>query len=257
MSYLADVARSAAAWRTKYDAVWEDLSQQRTLGLVRNQVTQLRGAVEMFEGRRRLDEALKHKRWRNAAGEAANQLAQSILQEQGHQQSQNTSDFKAELAECARLVELLAGEDQFDNLADLKDNKLKPVLDRLNSGVARFRLDQSGADALTPQAIESLETTLFGQGYRLDEAHQNIQPGRGGLFQLRHDALQLRREREKLKAELAGIFPDLEAANAQFAQSIQVRTTALTQQMEQGLAAGLRQLVVVRGVCSALFCSLA
>ena len=243
---LAAAAQHGPEWRASYDPVWQDVSQQRTLGQGRTLITQLRSAVEALEGRRRLDDAIKHRRWRTATNDASVQFARAILEEQGHVQSQGVNDFKGELAECARLVELLGGEEQMDNLADLKDNKLKPALDRLSRNIAAFGAASTNAGALTPQSIEQLKALLFGPG--LDG---------GGLFTLRHDVLRLRREREKLKLEFAALFQDIEQVNAGFAQSAQTRIAALTQQMEGSLAAGWQQMLYVGGGCSALFLWLA
>src|SRR2546422_3890379 len=55
------------------------------------------------------------------------QLAHAILEDQGRVQSQGVNDFKGELAECARLVELLGGEEQIDSLADLKRSEERRV----------------------------------------------------------------------------------------------------------------------------------
>ncbi|MBI3418234.1 MAG: PAS domain S-box protein [Verrucomicrobia bacterium] len=241
---LADVSRRGQEWRASYDPVWQDVSRQRTLGQVRALITQLRGAVEALEGRRRLDDAIKHRRWRTTTNDTSPQLARAILEEQGREQSQGVNDFKGVLAECARLVELLGGEEQLDSLADLKDNKLKPVLDRLSRTITSFGTN-AAAGSLTPAAAERLQAAISGTATN------------GGLFTLRHDALRLRREREKMKLELASLFHDIEAASAGFAQSAQARTTALTQQMEGSLAAGWQQMLYVGGGCSALFLWLA
>ncbi len=136
MERLTEVSRRGREWRASYDIVWQDVRQQRTLGLVRALITQLGNDVDTFEGRHRLDEAIQYRRWRTAADEASHQLARTILEEQGRERSQGLNDLKSELAECARLVEVLGGEEQIDSLADLKDNKLKPVLDRLSRATA-------------------------------------------------------------------------------------------------------------------------
>ena len=243
---IAENSRRVQQWRASYDKVWQDVSEQHSLGQARALITQLRGAVDELEGRRRLDEAIKHRRWRRATSDASLALARDILQDQGREQSQGVNDFKSELAECARLVELLGGEEQIDSLADLKDNKLKPSLDRLTRTITAFGAGSTGAGLLTPQAIEQLKALLFGAG-----------PNDGGLFTLRHDALRLRREREKMKMEIAALFLDIERANDDFAQSVQARSATLTQQMEGGLEAGWHRMLYLGVGSSALFLWLA
>jgi len=244
---LTEVSQQGQQWRTSYDKVWDDVRHQRTLGQVRGLITQICNDVDDLEGRHRLEQAIKYRRWRNTTNDTANELARAILEEQGRERSQGLNDFKGQLAECARLVELLGGEEQMDSLADLKDNKLKPVLDRLSRTSTAFGGDATGAGSLTPKSIEQIRAALFGAG----------PDGSGGLFTLRRDTLRLRREREKMKAELAALFQDIESANGSFAQSAQARTTALTQQMEGNLAAGWRHMLYVGAGCSGLFLWLA
>jgi PAS domain S-box-containing protein len=242
---LGDIGQRATAWRARYLAVWEDLRAQRTMNRVRQIIDQLRGDMEAVEGRRRLEGAIAHRQWRHASGEEAARLARAILIIEGQQQSKGGSDFKSQLAEMARLVELLGGEEQYDHLTDLKDNKLRPVIDRLMVG------------APNAQSIEDLKRALFGDGYRVDEAHQNIVVGRGGLFTLRRDALQLRREREILKNELAVAMAELESANALFAKSTHLRSAELTRQMEKSLAAGWNRMLFFGVGCAVVFLWLA
>ena len=236
---LGGISQRARDWRAGYDLIWQDVSRQETPGKVRALITQLRGAVEILEGRRRLDDAIRHRRWRNAGGGDAQRLAQEILTEQGREQSQGVNDFKNDLAECARLVELLAGEEQFDNLADLKDNKLKPVLDHLSQTIAAF-------GTLDPATIEQLKTAIVGAG-----------PEAGGLFALRRNLVRLRREREKLKLDVAALFQNIETANVAFAQSANARTEELTQQMESSLATGRQRMLIFGIGSSVIFLGLA
>ena len=247
MGRLTEVARRGREWRASYDPVWQDVGQQRTLGRARALITQLSRAVEELEGRRRLAEAIQYRRWRTATNdEDSRRLARAILENQARDQSRDASDFKGVLAECARLVELLGGEEQIDSLADLKDNQLKPVLDRLGRTITAFGAAATGTGELTPQIVEQLRVTLLGTA-----------PDRGGLLALRHDVLRLRREREKLKAEQAALFRDIDAADAAFGQFAQARADALTRQMESGLESGWHRLLAVGGGCSALFLWLA
>jgi PAS domain S-box-containing protein len=250
---LTEIAASARSWRTSYMAVWEDLREQRTMGRVRQLINQLRNAMETLEGRQRRDDAIEHKRWRQATGEEAARQARAILLETGRQESEGATDFDDQLAELARLVELLGGEEQFDSLTDLKDNKIKPVLDRLSRSIGALGFRGIGSSAFTPSAIEHLKVALFGEGAGSDEAHQNIEVGHGGLFTLRRDALVLRREREKLKSRLATEVQHVEAAHADFMRSTQTRSAALTRQMEQTLASGWNRLLLFGGGSAALF----
>ncbi len=198
-----------------------------------------------------MDEAVRYKRWRAASGDDANKQAQAILTDQARQQSRGANDFKSELAECAQLVELLGGEEQLDNLADLKDNKLNPVLDRLSRTIDVFGADPS--NLISPRSIDDIREALFGKPAGGETAGVHA----GGVYALRRDTLGLRQERERLRKEQSALFGDVDAANNAVAQSAQERTAALANQMEQGLTAGWRQLMIFGSGCSALFLWLA
>jgi two-component system sensor histidine kinase/response regulator len=232
---MSAVEKQALAWRTRYDVDLEDLAQQRTQ--VRAYLTALRNEAELQEGRRRLQEAIQFKNWRMAQGEEAARLAQ-ILIEKARQESHGLSEFKTDLADLARIVELFNGEQNVDNLADLKDNKLGPALDRISYQV---------------QLIEDLKVSLFGKGFTVDGQHPKIVVANGGLYTLWRDALLLRREHEKLKDDLGLVSHDIDAAVAAFAESAEVRSQALAMRVEQSLTANWRQILAFGLGCLVLF----
>jgi two-component system sensor histidine kinase/response regulator len=251
-SDLGDVAQRAYRWSVKYDPVWIDVSQQQTLTLVRDLITNLRAAAETQEGKERLQEAIQFKNWRTAEGEEAAHLAQVILTEQEKRRSWRVSEFKDRLAEVSRLVEVLNAEQNVDNLADMKDNKLTPALSRLSYNIG-FLVDTPDQGVGGVQPVEELKIALFGKGYIPGEAGQTTLVDIGGLYTLWRETLLLQREREKLKDDLASITREIEAAGAAFAQSAQTRSQELAQQMERILAASWQQMIVFGIGCSALF----
>lgn len=254
---MADLAAAAHRWHTNYQIIWADLQSQRTLGQVRDALTQFRLALDTLEGSRRLEDAKKFRRWVAATGAEAAQLAGAILLEQSQRQSYGITDFRNQLAECARLVEVLAGEEEADNLASLKDNQFKPVFDRMNQAIFILNATGSSANAFTVATLNQLEATIFGTGFCNDDKHQSIVPGSGGLFILRQDALRLRRERTRLLQALSDTSRSLEADVIKFTQFMHARTAALTHNTEQGLAAGWWKLLYSGAGCSLVFLWLA
>ena len=236
---MAVVEEGALAWRTQYDVDLGNLAQQRTQ--VRAYVAALRNEAELQEGRRRLREAIQFKAWRTAQGEEAARLA-LILTEQARQESHGLREFKTDLADLARIVELFNGEQNVDNLTDLKDNKLRPALNRIT-----YQLE----------LLQDLKIALFGNGFTVDEQHQRILVASGGLYTLWRDTLLLRRQREKLKDDLGLVSHDIDAAVAAVAESAQVRSQALAMRMEQIFATNWQQMLVFGVSCLVLFWVLA
>ena len=236
---LAEVEKQALAWRTHYDVDLKNLAQQRTQ--VRAYLAALRNEAELEDGRRRLQEAIQYRRWRTAQGAEAARLA-LILTEQERQESHGLSEFKTDLADLARIVELFSGEQNVDNLANLKDNLLGPALARIT-----YQYD----------LIHDLKNALFGIGFTIDAPHQKILVAEGGLYSLWRDTLLLRRAHDKLKDDLELVSHDVDAAVAAFAESTQLRSQALAMHVEQNLAANWREMMVFGIGCLVLFWVLA
>ncbi len=254
---LIDVHLRALDWRARNDVMREDVSQQRTIGEVRAAIVALCGAVDSIQGRARLQDAMQFKRWRAARGDEAARLAQSILVEQAKMQTQGTGDFDKDLAEMASYAELLGGAENPDSLADLKDNKLKPTLNRLTRMVVILADSESDHGALLQQLLENLKRYLLGRGYAWDPTRQTIRMGIDGLYVLRRDTLALRLEREKLRRERQTLSPEIDSVISSFMHSTQVRSDTLAGQAEQMLTASWRRMTILGAFCLAFFLGLA
>ena len=232
---LAAVEKHALAWRARYDIDVNDLAEQQAQ--VQAYLAALRNEAELQYGRRRLEEAIRYKRWRSAKSDEAAHLA-LILTEQARQESHGLGEFKTDLADLARIVESFNGEQNIHNLANLKDNKLWPALDRIN-----YQFD----------LVNDLKIALFGKGFTADEQHQRILPASGGLYSLRQDYLLLQREHQELEDDLALVSHGIAAAVTAFAESSKLRSDALALRMEQILAANWRQMLIFGVGCLLLF----
>lgn len=250
---MAALKVQAQTWRTNYQAIAGDLRTQHSLGQVRETLAALRGAADSLEGRRRLDEAMKFRRWRAAAGGEATQLAGEILLDQSRHQNRDIADFCSQLAECARLVEVLAAEEHYDELASLKDNQFKPTLNNIDRVLTSLEERESAFSVDARVLAERLQTGLFGAGAQLDEVHQTITAGHGGLFALQQEALRLRQARNQLQQALAENTRQLETDVLGLTQAIETHTAELAQEMEQGLVNGWRKLIYYGVGCSAVF----
>jgi signal transduction histidine kinase len=227
--------KQAFAWRTQYDIDLQALTRQRTR--VRAYIATMRNEAELQEGRRRLRLALEFKAQQAAQGEEAARLA-LLLTDHSQQGHHGLVDFRTDLADLARIVELFNAEENVDDLIDLKDNLLRPALDRIT-----YQFD----------LLEDLKIALFGNGFTVDKAHQRILAVSGGLYSLRRDTLLLGRERDKLKDDLIVVSHDVDAAVTAFGETAQIRSQALAVQMEQILTANWKQLLVFGAGCFVLF----
>ena len=254
---MAMVKRQALAWRAKYDAVWQDVREQRSINHARELITALRERVEMREGREHLRQAKRIKLWRIASTDAAPLLAQSILSEQYNRSGAGADTIDLDFAELSGLVEQLSGEEQLDNLANLKDNKFVFVLNRIGSAIPSFLKLPAEESGKAQEMIEKLHTAIFGTGYSIDIAHQNVLIGTGGLYALRRETLMLRLEREKLGNRRVHIANGIQAAVATFMHSAHTQSEALESQMDQRLSSNWWQILFLGMGGSAAFLWLA
>jgi two-component system sensor histidine kinase/response regulator len=238
-NHMSAVEILALAWRNHHDVNSENLAHQRAQ--VRAYLAALRNEAELQEGQRRLRKAIRFQQWRKAQGEEAARTA-VILAEQAERESQPLSEFRTNSADLERIVEILNGEPNVDDLANLKDNELWPALDRI---------------IYEPELIQSLKIALFGQGFTVDEQHRRISVAGDGLYSLLRNALLLGREHEKLKDDLDVASHSIDAAVAAFGKSAQVRSQALAMEKEEIFAAEWRQMMVFGLACLGVFWLLA
>jgi hypothetical protein len=200
---MATVEKQAVTWRVQYDTELNDLNEQRSRACT--YVGALRNEAELQEGRRRLRIATEFKACKTAQGEEAARLS-LLLTNHAQQENHGLADFRTDLADLARIVELFNAEENVDALVDLKDNLLRPALARIT-----YQFD----------LIQDLKLALFGKGYADDDSHQRIVTGTGGLYTLRRDTLLLRRQREKLEDDLELVWHKVDAAVVVFGQTAQ------------------------------------
>ncbi|MEJ2040141.1 MAG: hypothetical protein P8X55_14600, partial [Desulfosarcinaceae bacterium] len=167
-------------------------------------LNQMRNAISRIEGRQRLQRAVSIRKYRQASPEQGNELGRKIIMDVG--QRGDIFTIKTEIADLALLCERLRAEDQIDNLADLKDNKFKPTLDRLRRGISMFSIRHGWPNELPVRLLDLFESKLFGDGFHIDAVHQTILPGHDGLFPLIRQRLVLKIQREQLQAAAEGLF---------------------------------------------------
>jgi signal transduction histidine kinase len=210
---LGDISNRAGDWRDQYELVNGDIRQQKTLNKVRGLVTSLRNELNSATGD--FQAGLRT--------EAADQLS-----------------------ELARLIEVLAGEEQMESMVALRNRQLEPAIAALGASIKRltFSVDGPGAEKTAAELRDGILGIPSEKGPEDSVC--------GGLYSLRLDALRLRREREKLKNESALLFEQIDQTISSFAQSAQGRTVALAGLMERALANGWRQTLVFGGLCCAV-----
>ena len=249
--------KRADVWKSHYSIVRQDINQQRTLQGVRDVLSSLGAVVETLEGKRRLMEAIQLRRWRAAQEGESSKIAEEILKNQVNQKTQALREVRNELADVSRFVEMLATEQQADNLTNIKDNKLKPGLERLTRSFNALNITDSSSGPSIADRVKDLYVSLFGKGFSIEESHQTIRVGEDGLYSLRGKFLGLRNEREALRAEVRGVFQQIEKVDGEFSRLTHARATQLAKGVEERLTGVRDSTLLVGGIAFIGFLGLA
>lgn len=242
-SQLRELWNRAADWRVNYKKIESEEREKKTLNEVRKILLQLRQGIEAYEARQYLNQALLISQWSKSYDARKNQLSDQILSQFFRPANRGLNEIKTELVDLSRLVEILAGETRQDQLADLKDNQLKPSLERLE-----YQLDILGHDhslfkeVLPLSLVEALKEKLFGQGYLIVPEYQTIKPGRDGLYHVSVQRLSLKREREGLQQELFQTYREFEQVYPQLFDLARDQSKGLAEKSELTLLNSIHNL---------------
>ncbi|MDY6838910.1 MAG: response regulator [Thermodesulfobacteriota bacterium] len=252
LSDLKETRKKCLLWQEEREMI------KRVLPGARKEVdlclTKLRSKVSSVEGLRRLRNAVQIREYRNSEKERANKLAGEIIDNISH--STDISTIKAELADLSLLSEQLVGEEEIDNLADLKDNQFKPRLYRLRQGLTHFKnynLLQGDSDE---ELLTNIEAALFGQGFHVDTIHQTIVLGTGGLYKLCKEKLSLVDEQKKLNAQVNQHFEKFRAARENLVVNVEAVANQTAINAENSLGNAWTKMLVVWIVSIGLFLTL-
>lgn len=200
-----------AAWHQRYGQCQTALDDRKKE--VDASLLGLTASLGRVEGRQRLDLALQVRKFRKlSAGEEANKLAQQIIA--AMEPGSDIQESWVETSTFAALIERIAGEEELDRLADLKDNVLSTALFRLTSIIARCGATQPVLQRDFQSSLATFQRALLGEGYVIDIEHQTISPGQGGLYLECRQRLELRRRREILREQMARCGEQYKEASA-------------------------------------------
>ena len=124
--------------------------------------------------KKRIEKDLQEMRATISSIEGRESLAGQIIGDMSH--VTDIPIIKTELADLSLLCERLVGESEIDNLADLKDNKFKSTLDRLDRGMRHLEKRKVLPTGLPITLLKNFEVALFGEGFKVDKVHQTILP---------------------------------------------------------------------------------
>ncbi|MEO6711612.1 MAG: response regulator [Planctomycetota bacterium] len=201
--------RGALDWRVNQGQTEIKFQEARRETELR--LTNLKSQVDSMEGRRRLKNAVAIRHFREAKDGELDRVARQIVTDL--EASSESSQVQHEIQDLVILSERLVAEDDRDKLADLKDNRISPVITRLRRSIESKASDKTAREGWTPGILESIQTALFGAGFQLDAGHQTIVSGDGGLYSACTERMRLRAQRIELRGRTDACFRDLAHAS--------------------------------------------
>ncbi|MCZ4304481.1 EAL domain-containing protein [Zoogloeaceae bacterium G21618-S1] len=231
-------------WHQAYAPIANDIRDERSLDVVREHLNRMQASISSLEGQHKLHLATLLRQWKSSDGPHFIALARQVRTEQTLRWPRALQAAKTELYELAREIELLATQRKHSAIADIKDNQLKPSIDRLTRQLAVLD-DRLANTARDPRLdLQPALNALFGEGHRFDPALQSIVVGTGGLVGLQQAYLVLEQARLALiqdasrhQASTHQILDTLTRASAE-------QIAAASGQAEAALATALRRMTM-------------
>jgi len=211
--------------------------------------------VDRAEGQQRLERAAKIRQIRRNVGKNSNEITLSTINEIAV--SNVFSIIRRDITDLVQLSEHLHIITEADNLADLKDNKIRTLLARV-----RFNTQLSGGEKSAEKnklnsLLDDYETALFGHGYSIDNDHQIIILGYDGEYGLILDQLKMVKEREILRAEVNRIYDKTEISLGEVVSRTDTITEQEVTKVEKVLGQTWRTMVIIWFVTSLIYAMLA
>lgn len=215
----------------------------------------IKASVASAQGRARLARIVRLRQAKRAGATGAQEASRPSIRELAT--DSDLAMVGREIADLEVLAQRLAGESNFDHFSDLKDNLFKASIDRLERDFARHEGSSENGVRNGSEQLQDFEVALFGEGFDIDEQHQTVRPGRGGLYNLARERLALRDERWRLAEAMEF---ELQAF-ADHRQRLRERGGLLNQRLALGVEASLHavrsQMFIVGGICGVIFVLLA
>jgi PAS domain S-box-containing protein len=250
---LSQCRAGIISWRRRFDPIRQDVRQQRTLGSVRKLLLQCREAVEILEGEWRLAEAVQYRAWRSASATEAPSIASSILNHLAGRRQTGLTPLQRPLADLGGIVDRIADETDLDNLVNLSENEVKPILENVHNFTVAMENSALTRGKFPLENFRALLSVLLGHGRSHEPGQPFLELGQGGLLNLRRSFLELHAEKQKLASEAAKLFAGIEGLNVRFLQASREKTILLDKDVTAELAASWRRVLMIAAVVGGLF----
>jgi signal transduction histidine kinase len=211
--------------------------------------------VDRAEGQQRLERAARIHEIREKNSHGAGIINIAVLDEL--MKPNDFSIIHRDITDLVQLSERLHSVIEADNLADLKDNKIRTLLGRVRLNTQLSEGEISSEKSKLYSLLDDYETAMFGQGYSIDNDHQTIILGYDGEYGLIIDRLKMEKERKALQQEADNGFNIIQTV----LDDVKTRSNTITQleviKVEKVLDQTWRTMLIIWIVTSIIYAMLA
>ena len=250
---LVSIKNKLTWWASAYNRTVPRISEaSKEVASILERISE---TVDKAEGQQRLKRAAKIRAIRKKISQGSDQIDSSVF---GAIMAPNDfSIIRRDITDLVQLSERLHAISEADNLADLKDNKIRTLLGRVRLNTQLSEGEKSTEKSELYSLLDEYEAAMFGQGYNIDNDHQTIILGYDGEYGLVLDRLRMEKERKTLQDEAYATFSWLETT----LEEIRRRTNTITRQevikVEKVLGQTWRTMVIIWIVTSVIYAMLA
>lgn len=209
-----------------------------TVSYKKNTLTALeniRDRLNNLEGRMRLDEAVILYRFNNSAENTKNTLALKYMELSNKRINYQMQQILLSLSDLRVLINFMLTEANKDNLIDIKDNGIKPLLERLNALPEQLNQDANDSSQELAQLTKLLAHSLFGENFYVNQQRGTIVPSGLSLYQMRINELQLEADRTLLEQRFYTAFQDLPRMLDSIGEKVQKQSEKINNTVESRL----------------------
>lgn len=211
--------------------------------------------VDKAEGQQRLKRAAKIRAIRQKISQGSDQIDSTVFD--AIMAPNDFSIIRRDITDLVQLSERLHAISEADNLADLKDNKIRTILRRVRLNTQLSEGERSTEKSELYSLLDEYEAAMFGQGYNIDDDHQTIILGYDGEYGLVLDRLRMEKERKTLQDEAFATFSWLETTLEEIRRITNTITRQEVIKVEKVLGQTWRTMVIIWIVTSVIYAMLA
>ena len=207
-------------WASAYNRTIPRIPQARKkVGSILDRILE---TADKAEGQQRLERAAIIRQMRRNAIKNSSEITVSDINKIAA--LNNFSIIRRDITDLVHLSERLHIITEADNLADLKDNKIRTLLAKVRFNTQLSKGEKSVGKTQLNSLLGDYETALFGQGYSIDNNNQIIVLGYGGEYNLILDRLKMEKEREHFRIEINQIYDSIEVTLDKILAATQIIT---------------------------------